>query len=287
MGVKRLVKINNVSGLAANATTTIDFPIGPRYHAIWLSGTNIVGHTVGDGTVIKEVRIKVNGKTQRVANATEYNDLNKLFGSQYGIQNDNAAVNFMLPFFFAEPWRKSYAATDAMAWATGDLSSLQMEVDLGANAPSTLYAVVEVDNSIVVGQNGVVNQAPMGLISKWYKTLTPVNGTGLDLTTLPKRDFYQQISFYNSAITKVTLKVDNFVIREWLKVENDACLTSRGMTPVSSRFDLVIDYDDVPTSALPMVNNGAKVQDLFFHLDFSSSQSGNITTIYQLFGPAD
>jgi hypothetical protein len=288
MGVKRLLKLPPVSVIGANITGTIDIPVGPRYHAIWLSGTNKAATTLAGGTAIGDIRLKVNGKVQRVHSAIELNALNTFEGqlSIYGM-TDTSGGQFNLPIFFAEPWRKSYAATDSMAWGTGDISSFQLEIDFLANNPTAIYAVAEVDNSIVT-VNGKTAQAPLGLISKVYRNILPYTGSSALYTNFPKRDFYQSISFFDSTITKVTVTVDSYRIRELLKVDNDPILTSRGMVPVSTRFDVVFDYDDVPTSALPMVNaNGDRVQDFQIQIDSSSGTTRNINALYTLFGPAD
>ena len=110
--VKRVVNLPNVTGWAGNAaaafnnhTITVDLPVGPRYHVVWIAGN--AGATKKFTDLFNEIRVKVNGKTQRVFTSTELlklNALNNDFNStmSYAGRNGNvAATQFYIPIWFA------------------------------------------------------------------------------------------------------------------------------------------------------------------------------------------
>lgn len=286
MAVKRVTKLPTISGIVQGGTATLDVPIGPRYHLIWIRAKAAAKTLV---QIVSEMRIKLNGKVQRVHTATELDALNTMqgVGSIYASQNSGGAGNdYFIAIFLAEPWRKQAAVAEGMAWGTGDLGTFQIEIDLNASAGATitLEAYAEVDNSIVKDAQGKDAQAPIGLISKWFRTQIPITGTTQNIQTFPRRDNYQQISFFDANISNVQIKVDNFVIRDVTKAQNDATLVARGIVPVAGRFDMVFDHDDILDSALPMIVNARQVQDFQVNLTLSDGTARNIATIYQVIG---
>lgn len=285
--VKRWIKAPSLIGMAAGGTAVCNLPIGPRYHTLLISGDSATSSTAT--THINEMRLKVNGKVQRVFTYTELQALNILNGSQYGIQNNSSASTFQLPIFLAEPWRKSNRDQDLLAWGTGNLDSFQLEIDIkNVTAPDSLYVLAQIDNSIVQ-QDGKAVQQPMGLIVKWDRVQLPLTGTTPDygVASFPIRDNYQSIHITDSGgtFTSYALKVDNFVIREVTKQENDALLTAYGMTPVAGRLDIVFDHDDFLNSALPTQGpDGRRIQDLKLSVVSDTATARNLSTIYQRIG---
>ena len=281
--VKRWIKAPTLIGMVASGTAVCNLPIGPRYHTLQISGTG-----TSATTHIAEMRLKVNGKVQRVMTYAELQAINILNGSIYGVQG---TTTFQLPIFLAEPWRKSNRDQDLLAWGTGNLDSFQLEIDITSSAPTTLGVIAQIDNSIVQ-QDGRSVQQPMGLITKWDRVQLPLTGTSPDygLASFPIRDNYQSIHITDSGGTfaSYSLKVDNFVVREVTKSENDSLLTHYGMTPVSGRLDIVFDHDDFLNSALPTQGpDGRRIQDLKLSLVSGTATARNLSTIYQRIGLAE
>jgi len=290
MSVKRITPLPAFSGVAAGVTATADIPVGPRYHVIWLDIAS--ADRKGATDIVDEIRLKVNGKVERVCKLDELLALNALMGDEYKETalpgSPDGTERTFVPIYLAEPWRKQVAAQDGLAWSTGNLSTFQLELDVkaGVSSPS-LAGWVEVDNSVVKAKDGNDVQAPMGMIVKWYRTMIPVNGTTQDITTFPRRDYYQQISFFDAKISRVEVKVENFIVRDLTKARNDAVLTSREMVPAASRFDVVFDHDDVLNSALPMAVGGRPVSDFQVKLTLSDGTARNIPCVYQTIGLPD
>ena len=292
--MKRIKPLPTASGVAVGKTATFDVPVGPRYHTLWLEVADTAKDTFD--SIIGDIRLKVNGKVQRTMSAAQLDDLNALMGPQYAaimeLDGGGAGPGHIsksrLPIFLAEPWRKQAAVADGLAWGTGDVSSFQIEVDLAAAAAGvTLDGYAEVDYALVKDSQGAENQPKMGVISKWFRTYIAINGTSQDVTTLPRRDFYQQISLFDPSISNVIVETDSIIQRDVTFQRNKVILTSREMVPDDSQFDIVFDYDDLITSGLPMVVNGRPVSDFQVRLTLSDGTARNIPAIIQRLGPPE
>lgn len=314
MATKRIVNLPNVSGWIGTAggsfaahTITIDVPCGPRYHEIWI-GANAGAAKKLITDLIGEIRVKLNGKTQRVHTATELNNLNVLNGPQYasvgGLTN---ATYSELCIFFAEPWRENEDAQDGLAWATGDVSTFQVEIDItaygGAAAGLTKpIARAVIDNSLVDAGNGRMVDAPLGAIVKVQNVQIPVASGINDFAQLPKRDFYQSLHIIDTNLVDFEVKIDNNIIRQDIVGHNRDWLIKHGMCPNpsatatpntaaadmptrSTYHDIVFDHDDKVSSSLAMRFNGKRVGE--FNLRLNTTTTGNVKTLYQTIGPAD
>ena len=198
--------MNGWSAVSASAyaggTVTIDVPVGPTYHTIWLTGSAGTAKKLTDLT--GDIRNKINGKVQRIHTADELNLLNQAHGAQYAAKNaGTAAALFVLPIFLAEPWRKNLAAREGLAWGTGDVSTFQIEVDIKAStftSPVALSAKAEIDDG---------PDRPLGVITKVFSTNIPVASGWNDFTQFPKRDNYAQISIADANLAEFEVKVNN------------------------------------------------------------------------------
>ena len=286
MAIKQRVQLRSVSNVAASKTALIEVPLGPRYHYIVLqhgfaAGTNTIA---GAATNITEIRIKVNARVQRTISGTQLRDMNIL---NSGIGNfdctglPNTAPGVSFPIYFAEPWRTDEVDQDALAWSSNGWSSFQIEVDFAAASTPTLVAFAVVDNLQPQGAKGIV---------KWIRQAIPAAGTAFDFSTLDKRDWLQQISFYpdsggSNACTKVTFRKDGGILHELSNTANTALLTNYLMTPAASGrtaniYDMVLDHDGLLGSAVPM--DGTR--DATLTIEAASAQSGTVTAIIQRLG---
>ena len=196
----------------------------------------------------------------------------------------NSADENIITIYFAEPWRPP-GVGGALAWATGNLGTFQIEVDIKTTAGTvTMSAYAEVDKFVQTVQ-GIEAAGPMGDIVKWIVTSCPVTGTTVNWTNFPRRkQILQSVHFFDTAITRLELKADSYVWRDVLKTENLFTLATNGMTPSSNRFDLVMDYDEVPEGQGLTLDG---IQDLQFNLTLSDGTARNIPVLIELLGPPD
>jgi Viral coat protein P2 N-terminal domain len=313
-----------VVGVAFGQTATLDLPIGPRYHALWLKVvvTSAAGVTLSTAQtyldkLISLINIKVNGKVQRAHSAFELDSIQSSYGSCFAANAysiDTAAKEraftapeaakataFYFPIFFCEPWRKSYAAQESMAWYTAwqdgsTLQSLQLEITMpvidaatfAATAP-TITAYAETDTALGPLD---ANKKPVAAINKWLRNTVPYAAAGdLYIPTLPKRDVYLQISaFATDDITNMKVLADSRTVRDVPKVLNDQTLIGRDMNEsaiVEKRADIVFDYSDLPTDGLVMQAGSLQVNDFQVVLTMAAAVGGAVTLISQVYGGID
>lgn len=209
----RKIILPSPNTVAASATSLITCPVGPsyRYRAIHikmgvLSGGTAVAATAlptGSGTTAGyggDIRLKVNGKVQRLHSCDQLAKLNAINGSAYAVTTWGAATlnkkyGQTLTIWFAEPWRKSLGQQDAMAFPSQLVNSLEVEVDFAAlptnGASFNLSAWAEVDGE---APDPIHNPKP--IICKVFRqniTGGTAAGSAVDITWLDKRDLYQTI----------------------------------------------------------------------------------------------
>lgn len=306
MALKRISQLPALTGVVAGDTATLDIPIGPRYQVLWLRVSD--GNNADASTIIDELRLKVNGKVQRIMTIAELDGLNSLMNDpaynvitqdggtkaitqarsivtpgagMYSIFKTAAKVTYV-PIFFAEPWRP-FAVAEELAWGTGNLSTFQLEVDVAAaaNAP-VIQAYAEVDNAVIT-TNGLSRAVPMGLITKWDRLQVAINSTKLQWQglKLPAGDTLLSLHFIDANISNVAIKADSYEWRDLSQADNQIVLHSRRMTPRSTAYDVILDYDDIPGGAGLKLDG---VRDFRVNLDLSDGTPRNIAVLVQSLG---
>lgn len=284
MPLKRFVKLPSPQSVAASSTATFELPRGVRYHAVQLT----LGASASPDwdTMVDEIRVKVDGRIQRRFTPTELDGLNNLNGSRYDMQGSDT----ILTIYFAEPWRRTLEGENVLAWGTGGIASLQIEIDINATPTSpTLSGKALIDDQLVAGESGALQPFPIGQIVKYRKINFPAGNVGENfLQSLPLNpgDAYFGIHNFSSDISDVEVKVDNLIVLDALKTEYDALLTSRGKVPVSGRYDIMFDLDDQVGSRLPVVKqNGQRISD--FQVIYTMATGNPFNVITRVLGPID
>lgn len=276
---RRLISTNAFSSVAAGSQATLDLPVGRLvYHGLQITHTD-TGAAANQATMesnISEVRIKVNGKEQRRFTARELIDILAFYGVPF--------ETGILYIPFAEPWRRSVAGEDSLAWGTADIDSLQLEVDVDAGATSpTLAARAWVE----------FVERPLGPIVKWRRFNVSVSATGIrTLTTLPRSDAYMAVHADSSDIDDVEVKRDQEEVFKATKAQADALhKQAPGQTKLSPQSDWFhVDFAlQRVADALAMVrgsgNRQRAVQELRFDFNMSAANSFDLLTL--TLGPRD
>lgn len=293
---------SSIPAAAAAGTCTIDLPIGLKYHTVGLNVSNSAGTALA--SLISEVRLKINGKTQRALTATQLGETNGLYGTQFAnlVKGTGATTKTDFTFHLAEPWRKDIGQVSIPAWnvAGPNVRSFQAELDFLAVGGETAKSVA-----------GYYEAEPatgaLGTIAKVQRHSLSVSGTVQDvnlLGLLAPGDFLQSISLFKCSgaavgVIKAQLIINGEIIHDLLEFwEQFYALTSREMVPdttaTNPRYDIVLDFDDPLTNAVRMQG----VNEARLHLEFgtvnqttgavaSSAASGSMPMIITAVGLAN
>ncbi|MCW5554476.1 MAG: hypothetical protein KIS67_20250 [Verrucomicrobiae bacterium] len=305
-----LKKTSPLEGVVAGEKATLDLPIGPRYNKVILEATvkPDAAAVAGLDDICGLIKLQIDGKTQREATATEMVALYERYGAEYGLETENLdnpgnplaagdKARFRFTMFFAEPWRKEYAADKVMSlptrWANGQaLRTLQIEIAVPDTTGATLHNIVAYASVDGVLGSVDANGAPILNLSKWYRETIIYTASGdRHLVNLPKRDLYQELDFFTQSgdpISNVKIKVDGAEILDVPKVVNDLDLVYHGINRAAisdDRFDVIFDRDDLPNSAFNM--NGVRELEVIITLSNAAAANKAISLIRQTYGPRD
>jgi hypothetical protein len=271
---KNIVKLPNLNAVAAGQTATLDVPLGPTYHAIYLiykeSGT--LASEVNLKAGLNDYRVKINGKAQRTLSATQSLEINQIYQAPF-----NAGC---LPIFFAEPWRRTGAGEDSLAWGTQDVSTFQIEVDIDAAATApTIEAYAEISRV----------RRPLGIISKNRRFTIGVTSTGeRQIQNLPKiGTSYAALHMFETTaadISEVLVEIDQTKVWETPAFLANAVYDVNEITTQSGIFSTIFDFDRRVSSTLSMVkSDGSVVSD--FMVTTTMAVAADFTIVTEEFGP--
>lgn len=277
---RRAVSTNSFNAVGAGQVATLDLPVGDLiYHELrLLYNTSTAGGAVQATveTEIERIRLKVNGKTQLELTAEQLIDYNAVHGQAFNTLGASGAAQ--LPIFLSQPWRRSAQGEDALAWATGDVATFQLEVQIAASATSpTLSAKVVVEDG----------RRPMGPIVKLRPFTVPVSATGIvTITTFPKVDDYYGLWCWSTNIDDAEVKVDQREVYKLTAQELQYILEDHGFTWVSAVHPLKFDFTKRVADSLRMRRaDGSQIAELRF--DFNMAAATSFTAIAETIGLRD
>lgn len=320
--IEQLPAFNGIPAATVGGTATLDVPRGPKYHSITLKISDSANANAA--TIVSAVRVNVNGKEQRTMTIARLDELNSQNNPPFrdsaptarfvAATSAGAVTTSITPYvttraitsealacytlfknasnvtyitiFFNEKWRPGRAGAQ-FAWATGNVASFQIEVDITTAAGTvTMTAEAEMENARVKLQGSAKDQAePMGKIVKWYLTQMEVTGTTKNWTTFPyKSGALLSVHFFDQYITNLELKADSYVWRNVSQNDNLVRLAQNQMTGASTRFDLHLDYDDALEGGALLLD---PIQDLRFNLTLSDGTARNVPVMVQILGDPD
>lgn len=207
------------------------------------------------------ITVAYNGVT--IGNEPVLIDSAEDFALQAALANNTATVGtFWLPFVFAEDWRNSPIwSGEGMALPTGFdngtvLGTPYLEIDIPAatGVAGTMTAVTAAGSLIYTE-----NTAKAGSVVKFSKEKIhqKVYAAGqIELgDQFNQKDILQRFSLLTASdkITSVVVKKGSRIIRQVTFAENHlACFVSQvnGRAAVANRFDVELDLNDDPTTAL-------------------------------------
>jgi len=273
--MKRIITLPSFNGVAAGQTATLDVPRTGTYHGLKLYYTESGSASIAEADIeggINEIRLKVNGTTQRTMTPAQLFDLNRYVGKAFAAST--------LPIYFSEPWMRTAEGEDVLGWGMADVATFQIEVDILAAATSpglTAKAIWE-----PVTRN-------MGTIEKWKRfTYSPAAAGTSNLSTLPKTDTYRAVHFFHENLTSAKASVNSTNLWEDLSIaQQTELLADWGRTSQSGMYSIDFGMTNRVSDALPVIDPATKqpVADLRF--DVTVSAADNITVLTRTLGPRD
>ena len=279
---RKPVSTNSPNGVSAGQTATIDLPVGNLvYHSLLLRYQT---STAGGATKtnieaeIDEVRLKVNGKVQRVFSAAQLYLMNAFNGRPAADYAGDASNPGTLPIFFGEPWRRTAQGEDALAWGMADVDTFQVEIDIASGATSPTL-----DSKVIVDHVG----RPMGPIVKWRRFQQPISATGITTNTnLPRNDDYLGLFGFSANIADVEVKIDQLESYKLTAAEQIDLQLAHGKTPQTGLFAVDFDFTDRVAETLRMKrSDGRPVSE--FRVDWNMSSATSFTLISETLGLRD
>jgi hypothetical protein len=223
-------------------------------------------------TAITEIRLKIDGKVQRVMSAQQLIDL-----------NDKNGINFAAGYLhlcFAEPWARTPAGEDALAWGMADVSSFVIEVDIASGRTSPSLASYALKSPM---------PRKLGAIKKWKRHVVAVSATGqYQVTTLPRIDAYSALHIQTSAISDISVKVGTIpefedLTREYLH----DLLTNEGYSPQSDWTHLDVAAITSRVSDMWAMRNSEGQSVSEFRIDLNFTSTGNFVILSETIGERD
>ncbi len=296
-----------IQSIATGQKATLDMPLGIRIHAIWLEFSDAAGAFAQNFSAIDtcldafatDIRVKLNGHTQREHTPKQLNQINGSNGAQYNAINfvsgtaNTATARVRLPIYFKEPWRADTIARDLPAWnVDAGQNSFQIEIDVksGLVTPNITgwyeWEPLRQD----------VNGGKLAAVTKMFRQSLPALGGSNDFSirNVATTGFLQSIHFFPitaaNYVNKVRLRANGSDVQDLIDAgQNAALLRGSDLLPdttVAPRFDLVLDYDDPLNSALRL--DGLSSLDLQTQYAAAgvaiTNASGSIPTVFVVAG---
>jgi hypothetical protein len=280
------------NSVATGQTATVDLPLGRRYHTIWLEFSDTGGASNGNAANLAaslanfatDIRVKLNGHTQRLHTAVQLNEVNSVNGAEFGARASGTAGNanyrLRLPIYLGEPWRENTGEKALPSWnVDGGQASFQIEVDLKAGLTGV---------NITGFYTWEPLTAKLGAIAKMFRQTYAALGTQNDFNLKERDGFLQAIHLFPTSdgkyVNKVKLTADGADVQDLIDTgENAAVLAAGGMNPDTSatpRFDLVVDFDDPINSALRL----SGLNSLTLQTQYNASATGSLPAIFIIAG---
>jgi hypothetical protein len=203
-------------------------------------------------------------------------------------------ATFELPILFAEPYRKEYSKTEALALVTGfsdgsGLGLVTLELAIPDNAATfsghNIKAFYEYDDLVAPAGSRV-------LLVKEYRHGVQYSAAGdIEVASqLYLRDGLMRVSLLTTAdyISRVIVKQGQRVLRDLTHVRSQAILTLRDYNPagmVNNRFDIEFDLNDDPNST-PVMDPNLPLS-IVATLDTAADATKNIAVLSSYYGPVD
>lgn len=252
--MQQVKKLPSISRLTNRGVINLDTD-GSRYHQLQIRLTNsgTTGSLQGVADVIDELRIRINSRIVRRIRGNQIEalvDFNGVGFSTFTVDNDT-----YLTIYFAEPWRNTPNAVEALAWGTGNVSSAQIEFDYNSSASNVfMEGKAFVDYPVFESGPRAGQYLDIGQIIQVGQHEIGANGAGrITFTDLPLNMPYLRLHAFSQYVDSISVRNGGAVlVDELTKEENNAQQTKLGFNPRSDVFTLAFDRTQLINDAMPV-----------------------------------
>lgn len=277
----RLVDVNNsVTNVVPTGTATADLPVDRRYHAIHL----LIEHNGAAATraqieqFFPSLKLYIDGITQWDLRTSELLAIYERHG--------NVFTSGVLTLYFSEPWRRSPAGEDAMAFDARSSRTFQIELQTAGAINPKISTYVEYD--YFNGQNGLPHS---GSIRKFIRHQIPVAAIGpYTHTNLPDGGSIHGLHCFETNvndIAAVEVKRNNLVVFNAPRILADKMVKDQGGVPVPGVFHITPDRTERVGHKLDLAARLAdgSIQRSNNAIEFDMAAAAAFPLVYEMSGP--
>lgn len=231
-----LIKRNlpSISNKKPGTTGVFNLPVGGlRYAELLIQLTKGTDAKRQLTTILKEMRLKVNGRLVQRLRAEQIEYIRNYHGQKFSthyVGND-----LFLKVYFAEPWLATPGGQDHLGAGTSNIQSFQLELDISPSATESELLMEGTSSVDAIAE-------PLGNHLEILNSSIPANGAGrITYTGLPRDAIYRRLHFFSDKILSLTITINNNEIYSMTKGEAMADQALAGYTPTASVFSVPFD----------------------------------------------
>lgn len=274
--MRRIAELGSFQNVVAGSKATLDLPVDRRYHSLKIGykRSGAAATRAQMESSISLIRLLLDGVVQWELSAKQLFATHDIHG--YPVTSG------VLPLFFSEPWRRSPAGEDNLAWAVqGEVRTFQVEIDIAGTAVSpALECYSEFDNV----------QAPLAPIRKFTRQQVPVAATGLHtLDQIPGIGNLHALHCFEAAandVKSIRAELEQQIVFEAPRYIADELNKAHGGAPVAGVFSLRFDRTERVSDMLGnqfVTANGARGRRPVRFL-FDMVNASPFTLLYEFIG---
>jgi hypothetical protein len=228
-----LLKAPTFNNVASPAVAVCDLPRDRRYHTLFITAT--ATGTTDAASVVQEINLVINGKSQRRLTVPQLRALNAFNGTGYNGSDANTLV-----IHLREPWFTDPQDQHALSWGMGGVSSFRVEVTIksGLTAPSVLGSYVADEGRDAKGQ-----LIGIGIIKKTKTDFTPVAQSGdILVRNLSFEGLVKRLHIESAAVTDIDFRANGRSVFEVHTANLATFYASQSLVAQSGYSTINVDF---------------------------------------------
>ncbi|OHB60882.1 MAG: hypothetical protein A2167_05435 [Planctomycetes bacterium RBG_13_46_10] len=268
--IPKLVKLQNVDGIAGNGRPIVNLPRANIYHGLFLLCRTSAGVLLTEAEIeadITNIRVRVDGDLKVETTAAVLFDLYRYWYAMNGAYT----IAGQIPILFVRPNLQFAAERSLLAWGMDGIESFNLELDLAATlakvATIQIWALQEVGKR-ALGRHLCIGKHPRIFGSTGVQQVSDIPYGDVDNLILA-----DHITVGSGAISDVTVRLNQSDV--WQELQNDLnklVLNCVGRTAQTGYFHLDFAQFNDRTAYLP----SGGLSSLQYDINFSTQPNNYI-----------